>query len=93
MTAPKEYEGKVNWVVFPFREAESVVRVFEYGVRKYGKPFTYREGIEDSLLIAATIRHLVELMNDIEDDVESGESHWSHIAANALMALSKRSKR
>ena len=43
MTAPKEYEGKVNWPIFPFREAESVVRVFEYGVRKYGKPFTYRE--------------------------------------------------
>lgn len=93
MSAPKEYEGKVDWSVFPFKEAENVVRVFEYGKRKYGRAFSYREGLEEYLLISATIRHLVEIMDEKEIDNESNESHWAHIAANALMALSKRSKR
>jgi len=87
---PKENTGKPDWAVFPFAEAESVVKVFEYGANKYGAPFTYRKGIPTSELWSAIMRHLIEIQNGNDIDSESGCLHMAHIAANALMSLSGR---
>ena len=86
---PKELVGKPEWAVFPFNEAQEVVRVFEYGAKKYGKPFTYRAGIPISELLSALIRHVVHIQNGAAIDVESGCHHAAHVAANALMMLSQ----
>jgi hypothetical protein len=85
---PKETSGKPDWSVFPFAEAVEVVRVFEYGARKYGAPFTYRRGIPPAELWSATMRHLIAIQNGEHIDPESHCQHMAHIAANALMALS-----
>lgn len=85
---PKEAAGKPNWAVFPFAEAEAVVKVFEYGSQKYGAPFTYRKGIPDAELWAATMRHLIAIQSGEDFDRESGCHHMAHVAANALMYLS-----
>lgn len=85
---PKEKEDKPDWSIFPFDEAEHVLRVFEYGAKKYGKPFTYRQLVPPDDLLAATIRHLICIQNGFSCDRESDLLHWAHIAANALMALS-----
>lgn len=87
---PKELTGKRDWSIFPFREAGPVVDVFEYGVQKYGRPFSYRDGIPTGELLAAIIRHAVQIQNGEELDAESGLPHMAHIAANALMAMSSR---
>jgi hypothetical protein len=89
---PKELTGKRDWSVFPFREAGPVVDVFEYGVRKYGRPFSYRAGIPTGELLAAIIRHAVHIQDGQELDEESGLPHMAHIAANALMAMSARTQ-
>jgi hypothetical protein len=86
---PKETTGKPNWAVFPFAEAESVVKVFEHGANKYGAPFTYRKGIPPAELWSAIMRHLIEIQNGNDIDAESGCLHMAHIAANALMMISQ----
>jgi hypothetical protein len=85
---PKEKEGKPDWSIFPFDEAQHVLYVFEYGAKKYGAPFTYRKLVPRDYLLAATIRHLIEIQNGCDLDRESCLLHWAHVAANALMALS-----
>lgn len=85
---PKEKEGKPDWSVFPFEEAQFVLAVFEYGAKKYCEPFTYRDLVPPDDLFAATIRHLVEIQEGQSVDRESMCFHWAHIAANALMSLS-----
>ena len=89
LTAPKDDNLKPDWSVFPFDEADSVRKVFEYGAKKYGKPFTYRRGngVEESRLWAATFRHLLQIQKGESIDPESLCYHWSHVAANALMAI------
>ena len=85
---PKELTGKPDWSIFPFREAEPVVKVFEYGVKKYGAPFTYRKGIPTNELLAAIFRHAIAIQNGELVDLESECLHAGHIAANSLMMLS-----
>jgi hypothetical protein len=85
----KEIINKIAWENFPFSECEEVVRVFTYGVSKYGKPFTYRNGIRPGLLWSAIMRHMVMIHKGELIDSESGLTHYAHIAANALMAISQ----
>lgn len=85
---PKELADKTDWGIFPFAEAEHVCKVFEYGAKKYGAPFTYRAGIPTIELLSAIFRHAIKLQSGVEVDQESGCLHASHIAANALMILS-----
>lgn len=87
---PKELTNKTDWAIFPFREAEAVVDVFAYGVKKYGRPFSYRDGIPTNELLSAIFRHAIEIQNGSLVDEESGQLHLAHIAANALMAMSKK---
>lgn len=86
---PKESEGKIHWKYFPFKECEEVVKAFEYGVKKYGGPFTYRKGIDPLDLMEACMRHLVEIQEGNLQDKESGLNHFAHVCATALMALSQ----
>ena len=85
----KETEGKTHWKYFPFEECEEVVKAFEYGVKKYGGPFTYRKGIDPLDLMEAAMRHLIEIQKGNILDHESGLNHFAHVAASALMALSQ----
>jgi hypothetical protein len=87
---PKEMAGKLHWEYFPFNEAKDVVRVFEYGVKKYGSPFTYRAGIPEPELLAAIVRHAVAMLNGNSIDEESGLPHAAHICANGLMLMSEK---
>lgn len=86
---PKDSEGKTAWRVFPFLEAEHVVRVFKKGADKYGGPFTYRRGIPVDELAEAAIRHATAILNGERIDQESGELHAAHLAANGLMLISQ----
>lgn len=88
-SGPKESAGKTPWSIFPFQEAEHVVRVFDYGVKKYHAPFTYRKGIQVERLAEAVVRHCVALLAGERIDPESGELHAAHIAANGLMIISQ----
>ena len=91
----KDSEGKTAWQYFPFRECEEVAKTFEYGAKKYNKPFLYRSTEAQDTLdtkdwIAAIMRHIVEIDKGNQYDKETGCLHLAHIAANALMAMSNK---
>jgi hypothetical protein len=93
--APKEKSNKADWSIFPFSEAEEVLKAFAFGVQKYGAPFTYRQGtgVPEGDLFSATVRHLHEIQNGKITAKDSNCLHWAHIACNALMAISTLKKR
>jgi len=93
-TAFKADSGKPRWSLLVRgmpRALEAVVRVLTFAVRPVqegGKgyvPHSWqrvpngRERYEDALL-----RHLSAIHQGEESDPESGESHWAHVATNAL---------
>lgn len=93
-TAFKADSGKPRWSLLVRgapRALEAVVRVLTFAVRPVqegGKgyvPHSWqrvpngRERYEDALL-----RHLSAIHRGEESDPESGESHWAHVATNAL---------
>ena len=89
MGANKELKGKPEYAVLPWDAIEEVVRVFEYGAKKYKAPFTYRSGVAFSNLASAAFRHLVLWFFFREDhDKESGCLHLAHVAANVMMIIS-----
>jgi len=85
----KFYEGKPQWDVLPWDALTKVVEAFEFGVKKYKKPFTYKEGIPFNKLFSATMSHLIAWFYFKEDYAsDSGIHHLAHVCANALMLLS-----
>ena len=88
-TAPKEKSNKPDWAIFPFSEAEEVLKAFTFGAKKYGAPFTYRigTGVPEDDLLSAVIRHLTAIQNGEDIAPDSQCLHWSHVACNALMAI------
>lgn len=95
LKAPKDKIDKPEWSIFPFTEAEEVRKVFQYGVKKYGKPFTYRfgTGVPEKDLLDAAFRHLIAIQSGEIYDKESELLHWAHVAANALMSIFTVTKR
>lgn len=85
----KQDTDKRNWSVFPFEETEEVLKVFEYGSIKYGRPFSYRAGISSSRLWSEALRHMIQMQKKghFSYDEESGRMHAAHVAANMLMMI------
>lgn len=81
-------EGKPDWAVIPFDALEKIVCAFEYGVKKYKRPFAYRAGIPYMRLWASAIRHLVAWRMGEDKASDSGVDHLAHACANILMILS-----
>jgi hypothetical protein len=92
--APKDKNGKPDWTIFPFQEACEVLKVFEYGAKKYGTSFTYRRGggVPKLDLVASMLRHCLSLLDGEEVDKESGCLHAAHAAANCLMWITTHQK-
>ncbi len=94
---PKQTEGKLDWSVFPLTEAQEVCKAFIAGKKKYGKAFSYREGINPNDLFAAIMRHLEKMQRFGYDSIDEDENeaqcfHIACVAANALMMLSQFTK-
>lgn len=90
---PKAQEGKPEWSVLPYDALRHVVEVFEFGVTKYGKPYTYRIGITYSKLFSATLRHLFLWWRGKDRAADSKCLHLAHVAANCLMLLTMMNKK
>lgn len=66
-----------------------VVRVLDYGARKYSRDGW--QSVEPERYVEALRRHLLAATGvpgwAAETDAESGESHWAHAACNALFLV------
>lgn len=83
--AVKKDDGKPDWSLVPFEALEGMVRVLEFGAKKYSRNnwqtnggFSYRR------VLTACIRHIFAYMRGEDNDPESGLSHISHAQCNLL---------
>lgn len=60
--------------------------VFEYGKAKYSA-WNWARGQAWSVPIASAMRHLLTVLQDEENDLESGKPHAGHVACNLVMLL------
>ena len=84
-------EGKRRWDLMLWEELEEVVKVLEYGAKKYGIN-TYNIDDWDNRYFSAIMRHLLAWKRGEKIDDESGINHLAHVIVNALfmMKLEKR---
>ena len=84
--AKRDNSAKPALSMLPKVFKAGVARVMMFGAKKYGR-FNYLKGHRISGLLDSIERHIDEIKDGNDVDLESGQSHWAHIAANCLMAL------
>ncbi len=83
MTAIKYDSGKPRLDLIPLESLSGVAAVFEYGANKYSKD-NWKNGLEYSRLLGATLRHLAAWQSGQDLDEESGLSHLDHAITSLL---------
>ena len=75
--------GKPQWSLVDFKSLEPMVRVLEFGCKKYDRD-NWKKGLDKTEILESLSRHLFELMSGEENDPESGLGHIGHIMCNAM---------
>jgi len=91
-TGRKFDSGKLDYTLIPWDGLEEVVKVLEFGAKKYDRDnWRFVEGAEQRYL-AAALRHLVAYQIEQPTDEETGISHLAHAGCCLLflLALEKR---
>jgi hypothetical protein len=86
MSGTKNDDGKLPWHLLPFDAIGQVVRVLDFGSRKYA-PRNWERGIAHSRVFAAAQRHLTSWWQGEDNDPETGLSHLAHAACCTLFML------
>ena len=76
-------EGKPKWSLVPQSSLIPMVRVLEFGAKKY-EAFNWMKGMSVIEISESLKRHLDSFMEGEDNDQESGISHIGHIMCNAL---------
>lgn len=76
-------DGKPQWSMVDFDSLEGLVRVLEYGARKYSKN-NWKKGMPVTQVTESLMRHLFAFLKGENVDPESGCRHISHVMCNAM---------
>ncbi len=77
--------GKVDWSQVPFQALEGMVRVLEFGAKKYSKGnWASGGGFDHSRVFNSLMRHLVAYQSGQDLDEESGLPHIDHVMCNSM---------
>lgn len=86
-------EGKPKWSLVDFRSLEDMVKVLEFGMKKYSRG-NWKRGLPINDLYDSLQRHLVSFMEGEDMDSESNCSHLGHAMCNLMfMSYVMRKKR
>lgn len=78
-------DGKVDWTLVPFEALEGMVKVLEFGAKKYAAwNWTEGGGFKWTRLVGSCLRHLFAWARGQDNDPESGLSHIYHAQCNLL---------
>ena len=82
-------EGKLRWSLLPLEPIMEVIKVLEFGAKKYAKDnwkkFTKQE--TDENCYDSMMRHIQAWRGGETHDVETGLPHMAHVMCNALFIL------
>lgn len=76
-------DGKLRWSLVDFDALEDMVRVLEFGAKKYSDN-NWKKGLKTSEIFESMMRHMSAYMRGEDVDPESGLSHTGHILCNAM---------
>lgn len=77
---------KLPLELLPVSALKEVARVLQHGAKKYGRN-NWRQGISDSRLMGAALRHLFSYIEGEELDPETKCNHLAHAACEILFML------
>ena len=83
----KDDSDKIRMDLLPFESLEAVARVLTFGAKKYSGNNWQRVKNAESRYVGALLWHLSKCLQGEEFDAESGLSHLSHAATNALFLV------
>ena len=78
--------GKLDYTLVPWDGLEEIVKVLEFGAKKYARD-NWRK-VESQRYAAAAFRHLVAYNKGEQADDETGLSHLAHAGCCLLFLLS-----
>lgn len=87
--AKKFDHGKLDWSLLPLVSVEEVIKVLEFGAKKYSKNNWQNLPDFKTRYINAMYRHLASYAKGEAEDPETGLSHMAHAACNALFLIWK----
>lgn len=76
-------EWKPQWHLVHLQSLEPMIRVLEFGAKKYA-PDNWKKPMDKKQILNSMMRHLAKLMDWEELDQESNLEHIGHIMCNAL---------
>ncbi len=79
-------DNKLPWHLFPMNAASEVVKVLQFGAKKYDER-NWEKGMAFSRCFNSCIRHLNAWWYREDNDPESGLCHLSHAACNILFLI------
>ena len=85
-TGMKFDSGKLDYTLLPWDGIEEVVKVLEFGAKKYARDNWKK--VESQRYMAAAFRHLVAHSKGELTDSETGLSHLAHASCCVLFMLS-----
>lgn len=78
-------DNKPDWSLVPFESLEGMVKVLEFGAKKYaGWNWTADGGFQYTRVLRSCFRHLFAWARGEDLDPESGLSHIHHAMCNLL---------
>jgi len=84
-TAVKYDDNKTDWSLVPFESLEGMVRVLEFGAKKYDNwNWANDGGFSYTRVLRSCLRHIFSYMRGEDNDPESGLSHIHHAMCNLL---------
>ena len=76
-------EGKERWSLVDFESLKPMVKVLEFGAKKYDD-HNWKKGLKTTEVAESLLRHLTAYLNGEDNDKETGLSHTGHILCNAM---------
>ena len=83
MSGLRHNTGKLKWSLVDYPSLEPLVKVLEFGTEKYSAENSKR-GLQTREIIESLLRHTYALLENEDNDPESGLPHVGHILANAM---------
>lgn len=81
--------GKLDYTLLPWDGLEEVVKVLEFGAKKYSRDNWRKVDSADTRYLAAAFRHLIAHNSGEVNDPESGLPHLAHAGCCVLFLLAK----
>ena len=75
--------GKLQWSLVDFDALEDMVKVLEFGAKKYSAD-DWKKGLNTNEITESMMRHLFAYLRGEDIDPESGLPHTGHIMCNAM---------